>query len=364
VALPVFVIQVLNQSEKQAGLVVTFFQLGAIMFRPFTGKLIDEFEKRYVLFASLAFYCVVSFSYLGIETFFFLLVLRFFHGASFATGSTATATMVALFSPVYRKGEGIGYLSVFTSIAMVIGPFIGLSLIARYSFTVMFSVAAFFGLLTFLCGNMYSLPLEKPKRSERNKEGLGWSKLVEPNALPIALCGGVLSFVYSGLLAFLPLYAKKIGMMDMASYFFAVYALAIIFSRPFIGRLFDRMGASAVVYASSLVYFVGMVYLSRVDTPLDFLLAGAIIGLGFGGLNPSFQTLAVMAAPVQKSGLATSTYFLSMDIGVGIGSLVLGIVAESTNYRTMYLLCAGIVLLIAVLFYAAMSRKRKLEAGK
>ena len=289
--------------------------------------------------------------YLGVQTIFFLLMLRFFHGAGFATGTTATATMVTVFSPPSRLGEGVGYLAVFTSIAMVIGPFIGLKIIADYSSTVLFGVCALFGLLSFLCGNVSSIPEQKTECQKIDKKAFSWRNLFEPHALPVALCGGLLAFVYSSLLGFLPLYARKIGMMDTASYFFAVYALAMILSRPFINKLVDRMGANIVVYASSLVYFIGMVGLSQVDNSIQFLLAGAVIGLGFGGLNPSFQTLAVLAAPTNKSGLATSTYFLSMDVGVGLGSFVLGLVADLTNYRVMYLICSIVVILIAVLFY-------------
>jgi len=203
------------------------------------------------------------------------------------------------------------------------------------------------------------MPEQKVANKTTNKVAFSWKNLFEPHALPIALCGGLLAFVYSSLLGFLPLYARKIGMMDMASYFFAVYALTIILSRPFISKLLDRMGVNRIVYASVFVYFAGMVGLSQADTSLQFLLAGAIIGLGFGGLNPSFQTLAVLSAPTHKRGLATSTYFLSMDIGVGLGSLLLGLVADCTNYRVMYLLCSILVIFIAVLFYLINHRDKK-----
>jgi MFS family permease len=359
VALPVFVVQILKLGDNQVGLVLTFFQIGAVLFRPFAGKWMDDFEKKKVLFVSLAIFSALCFMYLGVQTFFFLLVLRFFHGAGFATGTTATATMVAVFSPPDRIGEGVGYLAVFTSIAMVVGPFIGLKSINDYSFTLLFALCALFGLLAFLCGNMSSVPKQKVESQSANKDVFSWKDLFEPHALPIALCGGLLSFVYSSLLGFLPLYAHKIGMMDMASYFFAVYALAIILSRPIIGKLFDQVGINKIVYVSAFAYFVGMVGLSQANNPVQFLVAGAIIGLGFGGLNPSFQALAVLAAPKNKCGLATSTYFLSMDIGVGLGSFVLGLVVAFTNYRVMYLICSIMVVFITVLFYFIKKRSIK-----
>lgn len=104
-----------------------------------------------------------------------------------------------------------------------------------------------------------------------------------------------------------------------------------------------------------------MVVLSQANNSIQFLLAGAIIGLGFGGLNPSFQTIAVLAAPIHKSGLATSTYFLSMDMGVGLGSLVLGLVVHYTNYRTMYLICSIVVVFIAIIFCFINQRHNKVQ---
>ena len=358
-ALPIYVVQTLNQSENQAGLTLTFFQIGAVLFRPFAGKWMDDYDKKRVIFASLALFCVVCFLYLGVQTIFFLFVLRFFHGVGFSTGTTATATMVAIFSPASRMGEGVGNLAVFTSIAMVIGPFIGLKLIAEYSTAHLFGACALFGLLAFLCGNMKLMPQQNIVNSTRTTAAFCWTDLFEQNALPIAFCGGLLAFVYSSLLGFLPLYAQSIGMMGMASYFFAVYALVIIITRPFIGKVFDRMGAKCVVYASIFFYLVGMVGLSQVKSSTELLLAGALIGLGFGGLNPSFQTLAVQAAPTHKKGLATSTYFLSLDIGIGVGSFVLGVVVNFTNYRTMYLVCAVITAFIALSFYGINSKSRR-----
>ena len=205
---------------------------------------------------------------------------------------------------------------------------------------------------------MKLMPQQNIVNSTRTTAAFCWTDLFEQNALPIAFCGGLLAFVYSSLLGFLPLYAQSIGMMGMASYFFAVYALVIIITRPFIGKVFDRMGAKCVVYASIFFYLVGMVGLSRVKNSTELLLAGALIGLGFGGLNPSFQTLAVLAAPTHKKGLATSTYFLSLDIGIGVGSFVLGMVVNFTNYRTMYLVCAVIAALIALSFYGINSKRR------
>lgn len=356
-ALPVFTIQTLQQSENVVGWVLTFFQVGAILFRPLAGLLMDRYDKKRVLMISLAFFSGVCFLYLGVQTLSYLLGLRLLLGAAFAAGTTATATLVAILSPASRKGEGVGYFAAFTSIAMVLGPFFGLTLISAFSPDWLFVVVAACGLMAFLCGNI-DWKAEGRMKSE-TRASLGWRNLIEPAALPIACCGALLSVIYGSLLGFLPIYAENNNMLDKASWFFAIYALSIIVLRPFIGRLFDRIGPQKIVFFAASVYFAGFILLSQARGPMPFLMSAALIGAGFGGLNPSFQALAVLAAPPHRSGLATSTYLLSMDVGVGVGSAVMGLIAYCSGYRVMYLCCALLVLMLAGLFYRINDRNER-----
>lgn len=347
-SLPIFTIQVLNQSESKVGLVLAFFQIGAFLFRPLAGMLVDRYDKKRVLTMALIFFCVVCFFHLGVHSLTYLLIVRFLLGAGFATGTTATANMVALLSPLSRKGEGVGYFAVFTSIAMVLGPFIGLTLISVFTFDVLFEVVAACGLMALLCG---SINYRQGEIAEKPvARALDWRGFIEPSTLPIACCGALLSVIYGSLLGFLPVYARENGMLSIASAFFAVYALAIIVTRPLIGKWFDRFGARKIVNASVVFYIAGFALLSQMHDAATFLVSAVLIGIGFGGLNPSFQALAIMAAPSQRSGLATSTYLLSMDAGVGMGSLAMGFLASCTDFRMMYMACAFLAIALFGLF--------------
>ena len=351
-ALPVFVVQSLHLGGTQAGLTLTCFQAGAVLFRPLAGRWMDGYDRRKVLLYSLGLFCIVCFLYFGAWSILFLFLVRFCHGAVFSAGTTAAATMVAEFSPPSRLGEGVGYLAVFSSVAMVVGPFTGLLLIADFSAWHLFAVCTVFGCLSFLFGNAGRLPRQTDSREGGLRKIVSWRSLCEPNALPVALCGVMLAFIYSSLLGYLPLYAQKLGLLDMAAYFYAVYAAVIIVTRPLIGKLFDRIGARPVVYASLAAYGLGLAMLGRVESPAGLLAAGAVIGLGFGGANPSLQAMAVLAAPAPQRGLATATYFLAMDVGIGVGSFVLGAALQIVDFQTLYSGCALMVLLIALRFRA------------
>ena len=152
--LPVFVIEQMNGNDWQAGLAMTFFQIGAVLCRPLAGKWIDEFDSRKMLFLSLGGFLLVSIMYWGAaDSLYFLLIIRLLHGAAFAIGTTLVATMAALALPATRKGEGIGYFAMFSNLAMVVGPFWGLTMIAHYQFTILFAGCVVLAILAFWCGN-------------------------------------------------------------------------------------------------------------------------------------------------------------------------------------------------------------------
>ena len=118
-----------------------------------------------------------------------------------------------------------------------------------------------------------------------------WKDLIEPSSIPIALTGFVLAFSYSGILSFIPIYAKELGLSEIASYFFILYALVVVISRPFTGKIFDRFGENVLVYPAIIIFTIGMFILSQAQTSFWFLGAGMLIGLGYGTLIPSFKRL-------------------------------------------------------------------------
>lgn len=348
--LPIFIIDILQHTNQEAGLAVTFFMIGTVLCRPFAGKWIDKFEKRKFLLLSLGLFLLASVSYMGVESIFFLMLLRFIHGVGFGMGTTATSTIAAILAPENRRGEGIGYLAMFTSLAMVLGPFLSLMIVIYSNFSILFGVCGVLGLLAFVCGYITRIPSDSSK-SEKINNLRGWQDYIEPKALPVAIIGFFLAIVYGGILTFIPIYARSMGLTEFAGGFFVVYAIAIVLPRPIIGRLFDRKGANSITYPAIFLFVLGMIGLSQIHGPVGLLVSGLIIGLGFGGLHPSFQAMAVQACSDQRKGLATATYFLFFDIGIGVGSYVLGLLVLYTNYQVMYLVSSVVMAFTAVLYY-------------
>ncbi|WP_079913503.1 MFS transporter [Paenibacillus sp. 32352] len=362
VTLPTFVLEHLQGSGQQIGLVTTVFIISAVIFRPLTGKWLDELDKKKIILFSLILFAVCSILHLVVTNFYVLLLLRFIHGIGFGIAATATSAVVIHIIPAHRRGEGIGYFSLFMSLAMVIGPFLGLTLMTKASFHVLFIACFVLSLLAFLCGAITKLP-DTPAPAQTAGTSWNWKRFIEPKAIPISLAGCVLAFSYGAISTFISVYAKSIGLEQVASYFFMVFAAMILISRPFTGRLFDRKGEHVLVYPGIVLFVVGMLWLSQANTAFIFLLTGGIIGLGFGALLPSFQAIAVKSAPSHRSGLATGTYFVFFDSGYGLGSYILGLIAAKTNYHVMYLVGGIVVAFTVILYYGLHHKKQKVQTA-
>ena len=353
--LPICIMNEMKGGELEAGLAMTFFQIGTVACRPFAGRLIDRLHKGRLLFgATLAFFILMlAFCFAHTEE--ELYALRLLHGIEFAVGTTAAATLAALVLPASKRGTGIGYFALSTNLAMVVGPLVGLLLVHFFGTIAMFVFLTISALFTLWIANRRKLPqkIVLPAKKEAGKSRFA---LVERQALPASLLGGLVFFAYGGLLTFIPLYARSLGLEESVSAFFAVFALVILATRPFIGRIFDKKGADCTVYPGFLLFFVGFLCFAAARTPVAFFFAAAVLGAGFGALSPAFQTLAVASVAPERAGLATATYFWSLDISVGFAAATLGLFAANFGYATLYGILCPAVIVIALLAYMRLSK--------
>lgn len=354
--LPIYVVDDLQRTNADAGLVVTLFLFAAIFTRPISGKILDSFGKKRTLLICLFFYLLSTILYVWIESFFILLLLRFFHGIWFSIVTTATGAIAADLVPPARRGEGLGYFAMSMNIAVVAGPFLALTLLQVANFTWLFLAL----IVIMLSGFVFSffIEVQETDRSLIKDKKLSLDDFVEKRVLPLALVGFVVAFSYSSVISFISIYAQGKNLLTAASYFFVVFAVVMLISRPFVGRLFDAKGPNIVIYPAILLFSLGLFTLSVANTSFVLLFAGALIGLGYGTLVPCFQTLAIQTAQKERSGHATATFFTLFDGGVAAGSFILGIIAAQFSYETLYATVA-IVSLTALIIYKRVRRRHE-----
>jgi MFS family permease len=340
-------------------MVIAVFLIAAVLFRPLAGKWLDQFNKRNILLIAVTFFLFSCILYFFVKSLIPLLMLRFIHGITFGIASTATGAIVAFVIPENRKGEGIGYYALSYNMAMFFGPFFGLFILNKYNFTVLILFLLIFSCLSFLAAaNIRINKVESKQKSHQGKVSF-WHTIIEVNAVPSAFTVMFLSFAFSGFLTFIPIYASELKISGVAGYFYVIYAIMMVLSRPVIGRIFDRYNEQVVIYPGILLYTIGLILLSLAQSPFLFLLSAAIIGVGFGSLSPCLQSIAVKSAANERSGLATATFLTFFDIGVGFGSSVLGWIVSETSFKFMYFGSSLIVCFSAFAYFILYHRKKK-----
>jgi MFS family permease len=342
-----------HASPGIAGLVSGIFIIGILFGRLGTGRVVEEIGSRRVLITGTMFFIVTSASYLAAINIPLLIVIRFLHGFAYGVASTATGTIVAKIIPDARRGEGIGYYSMSQILATALGPFIGIILSRHVDFNIIFIVTSIVAAISFAISFIISEPTHKALRQDQEKvvKSFQISNFLEFKAIPISIIVLIVGFSYSVVLTFMSLYSKQLHLEEAAGFFFLVYAITVIVSRPFSGRFLDVRGANFVVYPCLLIFAIGMLLLSQASHGITLLLAGAIIGLGYGNFLSCGQAISIKGAPPHRLGLATATYYIFLDVGFGVGPYLFGSLLPFTGYRGLYLMMAMVILATIILYY-------------
>ncbi|MBN1849006.1 MAG: MFS transporter [Deltaproteobacteria bacterium] len=340
-------------STGMAGLVSGIFIIGILIGRLLTGRIVEDVGSKKVLITGTLFFIVTSASYFFAVNLVLLVVIRFFHGAAYGVASTATGTIVAQIIPDKRRGEGIGYYSMSQILATALGPLVGILMSQHMDFRMIFLISSIIAAVGFGVSFIISQPARKSAKQEVTQaaKGTHHSSFLESTAIPISIIVLIVGFIYSAVLSFISLYSQELHLEKAASLFFVVYAVMVIVTRPFSGRLLDTKGANFVIYPCLLFFAIGMYLLGRTDHGLTLLLAGAIIGLGYGNFLSCGQAIAIKGAPSNRLGLATATYYMFLDIGFGVGPYVFGSLVPFTGYGGLYLIMAAVVLATIILYY-------------
>ncbi|MFJ7930440.1 MFS transporter [Peribacillus sp. NPDC096448] len=356
VTLTIYTMDNFHASQAEAGLASSIFVLGAVLVRPIAGKKIDKVGRRKMLLGSLVLFLIASIGYFLVNSLSLLLIDRLIHGFAFGLATTATGTIAADIIPNERRGEGTGYFAMSTNLAMAFGPFIGLLITQHFSYSIIFYAASLFAAFSLVASLFMNVP-EGEKGGSSPQKGFKISDYFEKRALPISIFIGFAGFTYSSILSYLTSFAKEMDLMDAASFFFVVFAVFLLASRPFTGRMFDVKGENAVIYPSLLLFAVGMVILSQSHHGITLLIAGALIGVGYGTFQSSCQAISIKEAPPNRMGLATSTFYTMYDFGIGVGPFLLGFLIPFTGFKGLFMGMSILAFVLIGIYFLAHGKR-------
>lgn len=354
--LPLYIADKLHASADKAGLLVTLFLAAGIVVRPFAGQWVGKYSNKTILMLSSLAFLAVTALYPFCRSIEALLFIRVLHGITFGVITTVKGTISARLIPASRRGEGISFFSLAMGLAMVIGPWIGLNMARHSAFIQAFWLCTGVAVIAIALSLMIRVP-PVIRHADGSQPKLGFSAMFDKAALPFALVTFFMTFSYAGVSAFLTLYARELDLMAAASNFLLCYAIFLMICRAFTGNVCDKKGPKYVVYPCLLAFTLGLVTLGYTHGSVSMVIAGALIGIGYGSVTPIFQTQIISAVEPHKIGVANSLFFNAMDAGMALGAFVMGLMVEGVGYRAIYLVGAVLVVLAGALYITQMKRR-------
>lgn len=348
--LPVFMVEVLGADKSRVGWVVAIYTLAALLIRPFSGYAVDHYGRKYILLVSLAMFALLLGFHLLAGTLIQLLIVRFLHGLAWGVTTTANSTLIVDIVPENRRGEGIGIYGLAIPLAMAFGPMAGLWLMADGNFNRLFWVG------TAIATGAYILTqiMRFPPFIRHQPGGISIARLFAFKALPVSITMMILMMSYGGVISFVTLYTLELG-LGSAGIFFTVYAIGLSISRLFSGKIFDRNGPGIIVPLGLVLLTTGLSLLWSMHNYPGFLLAGLLIGLGYGIIFPSFQAMVNNLVHPGSRGAANSTLFTALDLGIGTGAIITGYLASLMGLINAFGILA-IITLMGLLWYLAVAQ--------
>ncbi len=339
-------------TDRQIGLIMGSFTFSAVAVRLFTDAGISRLGKKTFLILGMLVCMLGTVGYYWADAVGPALAVRLLHGVGFGIATTMYATLAVDIIPAFRRGEGIGYFGLGTTVSMAVAPALGVWLVAAHGFGALFAAATAGQIIAALGLGAFSPVPAGPAASTGPAAAPPLlDRIMERKAAFPALLTLLTGIAISGVIAFVALLAKQAHLATVG-YFFLVATSFIFLSRLFVGRIFDRKGHSWVILPGAVSLCVGQFTLSQAATTPVLLSAAVFHGLGVGILFPALQAWMVGLVAPERRGIVNATFYNFLDTGIGCGAFALGIVAETAGYPAVFLATAAVaVLLLAV--YAA-----------
>jgi MFS family permease len=347
--LPLYVVAI-GGTVTDAGIVLACFTLTAVIVRPWIGRLSDRRAKKAIMLVGAVILAASSLLYHPAHAVPLVMAVRVLHGVGWAAFGTAASALAADLAPPSRRGEAMGYFGVGTNVAMAAGPAIGVFLVGWSGYGALFLTAMVVSAVAVLM----TVGIAEP-RPEATSAALqrGWRSFILPSALFPSAVLFTNALTYASVVALLPLFAEE-AKLGNPGLFFTVFSVVVLVIRGPLGRLSDRRGRAVVVAPGLLVTFVALFLLSRAESMAMLLVVAVLYAIGVGAAQPTLMAMTIDRAKPQERGAAMGTFITAMDLGIGIGAVVWGLIAEAFGFQVMYLVASFMGLLgVAVLLAGA-----------
>lgn len=348
--LPFFISSKFGTDKSMIGIILSCYVIAALSVRPLSGFLVDSFSRKTIYILSYVAFVGLFLGYPYTGTLFLIILLRILHGFTWGTISTSGNTLAIDIMPASRRGEGIGYFGLTSNLSMAMGPLVGLYIMEHLSYNPIFYTAAICG----SAGLIAALMVKSPFRPKRLRQALSLDRFILVKGIPIAINTLLFATPYGMIISFAAMYGKE-WYIENTGMFFTYLALGIGISRIFSGKLIDRGKVHAVSTAGLSLLVISFLLFSLLHTSFFYFLSAMLIGAGYGTIFPAFLTLFVDMVPHNQRGTANSTWLTAFDLGIGLGMILAGKIAQASNLSVAFG-SGAFLAAVSVVYYRKVSR--------
>ena len=353
--LPLYLSEHFHATKDVIGVVLSGYTVMALLSRPFSGYLVDSFDRKKVLMWCFFLFFIFFAGYLAASTLLLFTIVRTLHGAPFGSVTVANSTMAIDVLPATRRNEGIGYYGLSNNLAMAIAPTAGLLL---YHETRNFQLLFWLALVIAGIGMAVDSTIKKQpalnsktQKLKNSKNLIRLDRFFLTNGWMLAVNMVFFGFCFGVLSNYLAIYCKEVmGRTGGTGVYFALLSVGLIASR-LQGSKGLREGKLSRNAAEGVI-LSALGYTLFVACPNDFgyYTSALLIGLGNGHMWPAFQNMIINVANHNQRGTANSTILVSWDVGMGLGVLIGGVASEYLGYVEAFWIAASVQIMGTLLF--------------
>ncbi len=333
--LPLYLADTYGAGKDEIGMALAGYTIAALLIRPFSGFVVDSFDRKKVLLICFFMYALFFAGYLLAGSILMFAIVRTLHGAPFGASTVANNTVAIDVLPSSRRAEGISYYGLSNNIATAIAPTIGIWMYQYVSnFDALFAASLIVATIGFLVNLSVQLPKREPvlKKQPLSLDRFfliaGW--LIAVNMVLYGFCYGVLS-------SYLAIYGReRMGITSGTGTFFFLLALGLILSRIQGTRSLREGKVARNAAIGMCISTFGYLLFVAVPEMWAYYMTAILIGIGNGHMWPAFMNMIIGVARNDQRGTATSTLLISWDLGIGLGMLVGGFIAEHVSYTAAF----------------------------
>ncbi len=353
--LPLYLSETFGATKDVIGLVLSGYTVTALLFRPFSGYFVDTFPRKQVLMVCFATFAVFFAGYLAASSLLLFALVRTLHGGPFGALTVANSTVAIDVLPSSRRNEGIGYYGLSNNLAMAIAPTFALFIYSEtHNFELLFWMALAIATFGWAVDATVRLkptnPKPKPKRLSLDRFFLKRGWLLGFNMVFFGFCFGVLS-------NYIAIYGKQVlGMTEGTGTWFLCCSVGLMLSRLQGSKALREGKLTRNAAEGMLLSLVGYTIFIASPNAVGYYGSAILIGLGNGHLWPACQNMIISMAHHNERGTANSTILISWDVGIGLGIVAGGAIAEHLGYATAFWTVA-VVHLVGVALYFSRTRR-------